>query len=216
MRLFIWSQEVKDTTGLKRLLNDVRGVIQRTIPGAQALPAGPLVHWIAEEEYIVPGKVNNITFGLVGDFLVCLLFGLGIAGLRYGVLLGVVCTVPTALAALLTFMLFPVFGIRLDLANLVVTSLCLGVVPDFAIHYMSHEESAPAVVGDALSHATGFAVFPLLAHLAPLATFGGLIVWTMLIAPVVALTTVTAIKTRWGEQQESVVRKEACYGEQPA
>ncbi len=195
-RFFLMTDASDSNRALEALIEDVRAHVTSIMPEAEVFPVGARTRWVAQHSYIVPGKMKNMALAVLVAFVVCGLCGYYLRGRRGTFAFATICVVPPIVLTLVTFALFPIFGFRIELANLVISSLVLGVCPDFAIHVALRRESAPVIMGDALSNAVGFAVIPLFSKVAPVAVFGGIVTVTMVFAPILTLLWVSARLTR--------------------
>ena len=161
------------------------------------------IYWIAETNYVVTGKIQNIISSVLIIFLFC-------TAVYRSLRLGILSIVPLTVATLLTFGIMGFLGIRLNMATAIITSIAVGVGVDFAIHYITHyrEEvnsglnyheatiatmtsSGKAIVFDMLSNILGFIVF-ISSDFVPIQNFGWLVsvnmiavsIGTLLILPV--------------------------------
>jgi predicted RND superfamily exporter protein len=160
--------------------------------------------WLAQNEYIVVGKIINIIANTILIWIIC---AVAFRSAR----LGLLTILPLSLATLATFGLMGHLGIRLDTATAVLTGISVGVGVDFAIHFISRlkEESlrtrhideavdkvmlktGRAIIYDAISNILGFMTF-LFSGFAPVRTLGLLICFTMISCVVLTLVFVPAI-----------------------
>ncbi len=149
-----------------------------------------VIRWIAETNYVVKGKIQNIISSILIVFLFCVI-------VYRSFRLGILSIVPLTVATLLTFGVMGFLGIRLNMATAIITSIAVGVGVDFAIHYITHfrEEierglsyrdatmatmtsSGKAIIFDMLSNVLGFIVF-ISSDFVPIRDFGWLISLTM-------------------------------------
>lgn len=149
------------------------------------------IYWIAETNYVVTGKIQNIISSILIIFLFC-------TSVYRSLRLGILSIVPLTVATLLTFGIMGFLDIRLNMATAIITSIAVGVGVDFAIHYITHfrEEinrglnyheatiatmtsSGKAIIFDGLSNVLGFIVF-ISSNFIPLQQFGWLISLTMI------------------------------------
>ncbi len=175
--------------------------------GLRANFGGRSMIWIAQNHYIIRGKIINI---IVNCFLIWAICAVVFRSVR----LGFVSVVPLSIATLATFGLMGHLGIRLDMATAVLTGVSVGVGVDFAIHFITRlkreslrtsriEEAmrttmlgaGRAIVFDATSNILGFMTF-IFSGFSPVRSLGVLICFTMvscLILTLIFLPTIFAI-----------------------
>ncbi|UCD58288.1 MAG: MMPL family transporter, partial [Candidatus Hydrogenedentota bacterium] len=172
--------------------------------GLRADFGGRSVIWVAQNHYIIRGKIINIAANTVLIWAIC---ALAFRSVR----LGLISILPLTIATAATFGLMGHCGIRLDMATAVLTGICVGVGVDFAIHFISRlrRESlrigqmdeavraailgaGRAIVFDALSHVLGFTAF-LFSGFTPIRNLGMLICFTMVSCVVLTLIFIPAI-----------------------
>jgi predicted RND superfamily exporter protein len=160
--------------------------------------------WIAQNQYIIIGKIINIIANVLLIWAIC-------AVAFRSVRLGLVSVIPLSMATLATFGLMGHFGIRLDTATAVLTGISVGVGVDFAIHFISRLKreslltgrmdqavgatmigAGRAIVFDATSNVLGFVTF-MFSGFAPVRTLGVLVCFTMVSCLVLTLLLVPAI-----------------------
>ncbi len=160
--------------------------------------------WLAQNEYIVTGKIANIVANTVIIWIICAL-------IFRSTRLGLLTILPLSVATLATFGLMGHLGIRLDTATAVITGISVGVGVDFAIHFISRlkqetlrttqmDEAVKsvtlaggrAIVYDGLSNILGFAAFAF-SDFAPVRTLGVLICFTMISCVVLTLIFIPAV-----------------------
>jgi len=160
--------------------------------------------WLAQNEYIVNGKIKNI---IANTIIIWILCALAFRSLR----LGLLTIIPLSLATLATFGLMGHLGIRLDTATAVITGISVGVGVDFAIHFISRLRleslrtgdvekaistvmlgAGRAIIYDATSNVLGFMTF-MFSGFAPVRTLGVLICFTMISCVVLTLIFIPAL-----------------------
>lgn len=165
---------------------------------------GQSMVWMAQNHYIIEGKIKNIIANTILIWIIC---AIAFRSVR----LGLISIIPLSMATLLTFGLMGLMGIRLDTATAVLTGISVGVGVDFAIHFISRLKrelrrttqmedaigatmlgSGRAIVFDAISNILGFMTF-LLSGFAPVRTLGVLVCFTMVSCVVLTLLFVPAI-----------------------
>lgn len=146
---------------------------------------------LAQDRYIVGGKILNIICSLMIVWVVCTLYFRSVSG-------GLLSIIPLAVSTVYTFGLMGLMGIRLNVATAMTTGVAVGVGVDFAVHYIHrfrHEliltgDEAEAVrrtlittgkgiIFNALSVSCGFLVF-MGSRFQALRDFGWLIALTMI------------------------------------
>lgn len=160
--------------------------------------------WLAQNEYIVTGKIMNIIANTVIIWIICAL-------IFRSARLGLLTILPLSLATLATFGLMGHLGIRLDTATAVLTGISVGVGVDFAIHFISRLKretlrtlqideavnsvmlgGGRAIIYDGISNILGFMTF-VFSGFAPVRTLGVLICFTMISCVVLTLIFIPAI-----------------------
>jgi hypothetical protein len=150
-----------------------------------------LIYWIAQTDYVVTGKIQNIISSIIIVFLFCLI-------VYRSFRLGFLSIVPLTVSTLFTFGLMGFLEIRLNMATAIITSIAVGVGVDFAIHYITHfreeidkglnyhdatvatmNSSGKAIVYDMLSNVLGFTVF-IVSDFVPVQNFGWLVSLNMI------------------------------------
>jgi predicted RND superfamily exporter protein len=167
--------------------------IDKNFPsGITAKFGGENMEWIAQNYYIVTGKITNIICSIIGVFIICVVV---FRSLR----LGLLSVFPMIYASFVIFGLMGFLGIRLDLASCILTSVTIGVGVDFSIHYLSFflradlkvmpldqaisltniKEGKP-ILFNALANILGFFVF-LFSTFTPVRDFGWLVILSMVL-----------------------------------
>jgi predicted RND superfamily exporter protein len=146
---------------------------------------------LAQDRYIVVGKILNIICSLMIVLVVCMLYFRSVSG-------GVLSIIPLSVSTVYTFGLMGLMGMRLNVATAMTTGIAVGVGVDFAVHYIHRFRHELQVTGDeteavrrtllttgkgiifnALSVSCGFLVF-MGSRFQALRDFGWLIALTML------------------------------------
>ncbi|NQU07112.1 MAG: RND family transporter [Candidatus Abyssubacteria bacterium] len=165
---------------------------------------GQSMVWMAQNHYIITGKIMNIAANTVLIWIIC---AIAFRSVR----LGLISILPLSMATLATFGLMGHLGIRLDTATAVLTGISVGVGVDFAIHFISRLKrelqhttlideaigatmlgSGRAIIFDAISNILGFMAF-MFSGFAPVRILGMLICFTMISCVVLTLLLVPAI-----------------------
>jgi hydrophobe/amphiphile efflux-3 (HAE3) family protein len=152
---------------------------------------GGAVFWLAQIDYIVTGKIQNIICAVLIVLLICTI---AFRSFKYGV----VSIVPLTLSSLFTFGIMGLTGMRLETATALITSIGIGIGIDFAIHYISAlkretkkgynfpdavsntmQSTGRAITLDVLTTILGFLVFTFSGFI-PIQHFGWLITLTMI------------------------------------
>jgi predicted RND superfamily exporter protein len=147
--------EIEDSALIEETVDGLRILISRHFPSPEAGSAvfgGEWFLWIAQNEYIVIGKLLNIALSISLVGLVCL------AAMRT-VRLAVISVLPAGLAALMLFGIMGVVGIRLNMTTCVLTAIVVGIGVDFAVHFLKRydeikENAGPGANLDMLRTAT--------------------------------------------------------------
>ncbi|MBI4830595.1 MAG: MMPL family transporter [Candidatus Lindowbacteria bacterium] len=169
-----------DSSELEEVYDQLAAYCERNLKsGLRADFGGRSMVWIAQNEYIIRGKIMNIATNVIPVFIMC---AFAFRSVRLG----------------LAFGLMGHFGIRLDMATAVLTGICVGVGVDSAIHFISrlkreslatgqmHEAvrrvmlgTGRAIVFDAIANSLGFVTF-MFSGFTPIRTLGVLVCFTML------------------------------------
>jgi hypothetical protein len=181
-----------DSSQLEKIYDALAAYCENNLRGGlKADFGGRSMVWIAQNEYIIRGKIMNITTNVIPVFIIC---AIAFRSVR----LGLLSILPLSVATLVAFGLMGHLGIRLDMATAVLTGICVGVGVDSAIHFISslkreslctqrmHEAvgrvmqgTGRAIVFDAIANSLGFATF-LFSGFTPIRTLGVLVCFTML------------------------------------
>jgi hydrophobe/amphiphile efflux-3 (HAE3) family protein len=165
---------------------------------------GEVIFWLAQIDYIVTGKIQNIICAVIIVFLICMI---AFRTFKYGI----VSIIPLTLSSLFTFGVMGFMGIRLETATAIITSIGIGIGIDFAIHYISAlkretgkgcnfpdavnntmQTTGKAITLDVLTTISGFLVFTFSGFI-PIQHFGWLITLTMIGACISSLIMFPAI-----------------------
>lgn len=90
---------------------------------------GEAIFWLAQIDYIVLGKIENIILAIIIVLVVCCL---SFRSFKFGV----ISIIPLTLSSLFTFGIMGFLGIRLETATALITAIGIGIGIDFAIHYL--------------------------------------------------------------------------------
>lgn len=216
-----------DSAQLEEIYRRLVSYCERNLKdGLRASFGGRSMVWIAQNHYIIRGKIINIIVNSVLIWAIC-------AVVFRSVRLGLISVIPLSIATLGTFGLMGHLGIRLDMATAVLTGVSVGVGVDFAIHFITRlkreslrtsriEEAmrttmlgaGRAIVFDAASNILGFMTF-MFSGFAPVRSLGVLICFTMvscLVLTLIFLPTIFAIfpvPFRHGEEGTVFLRDES-------
>ncbi|MDA3852316.1 MAG: MMPL family transporter [Spirochaetaceae bacterium] len=209
-----WSDEAIEPTQAKmtaQLSTDSSLFTDQLVPDLQRyadlhLPQGYTIDFVGTAlvqgsltKLIVKSAVMSILLSIVLVFL--------ILSVTYkSIWAGLMGIVPLSLTVMVNFGLMGLTGIKLDISTAMVGSIAIGIGIDYTIHFLSSyghhfqkdrspreithlamHSSGKAIIYNALSVAAGFAVL-LFSRFNPLMYFGGLIVMTMAISSLSALT----------------------------
>jgi predicted RND superfamily exporter protein len=194
-----------DSAELEKIYRKLADYCEGNLSGdLEAHFGGQSMVWMAQNRYIIEGKIWNIIANTVLIWMIC---ALAFRSVR----LGLISIIPLSMATLMTFGLMGIFGIRLDTATAVLTGIAVGVGVDFAIHFISRLKkelrhttqtnaaigatilgSGRAIVFDAISNILGFMTF-LLSGFAPVRLLGILICFTMISCVLLTLLFVPTI-----------------------
>lgn len=194
-----------DSSQLEEIYDELAAYCEHNLKdGLKADFGGRSMVWIAQNEYIIRGKIMNITTNVIPVLIIC---AIAFRSVR----LGLLSILPLSVATLVAFGLMGHLGIRLDMATAVLTGICVGVGVDSAIHFVSslrreslctprmHEAvgrvmhgTGRAIVFDAVANSLGFATF-LFSGFTPIRTLGVLVCFTMLSCLALTLILIPAI-----------------------
>jgi predicted RND superfamily exporter protein len=194
-----------DSAELEEIYNRLQAYCEEHLSrGLEAHFGGQSMVWMAQNRYIIEGKIWNIAANTVLIWIIC---AIAFRSVR----LGLISIIPLSIATLMTFGLMGLLGIRLDTATAVLTGIAVGVGVDFAIHFISSLKkvlkyttrtdeaigatilgSGRAIVFDAISNILGFMTF-LFSGFAPVRILGILICFTMISCVLLTLLFVPAI-----------------------
>jgi len=194
-----------DSAELEDIYRSLAAYCEQHMDGAlQADFGGRSMVWIAQNEYIIRGKIMNI---ITNVFPVLGMCALAFRSFR----LGVVSILPLSVATLAAFGLMGHLGIRLDMATAVLTGICVGVGVDSAVHFISRLRSESlyngevqavlqrvmrgtgrAIVFDATANALGFVTF-IFSGFTPIRTLGLIVCFTMSSCLLLTLVLIPAI-----------------------
>jgi hypothetical protein len=131
-------------SAIKRVLR-MLGDMTRDDPDIQFI-AGPGLTTIELADLVVKGQIKSLVLALVVIFF---LLSMIFRSMKAGVL----SVVPLSVAVLLLFGLMGLFGISLDIATALLSSIMIGVGVDYTIHFLwrfKHERSAGKTHADAI------------------------------------------------------------------
>ncbi|TDR45634.1 hydrophobe/amphiphile efflux-3 (HAE3) family protein [Tahibacter aquaticus] len=117
-------------------------IAQQPTDGILVEYGGNLLVWLAQMDYIIIGKIQNIISSVITIVLLCAFF---FRSLRYALL----AAAPIVLAILATFALMAVLGLRLEVSTAVITGITIGIGIDFSYHFLYHYRRARERSGDA-------------------------------------------------------------------
>lgn len=186
----------------KRLLDKLNSITARD--ANVQFVAGASLTAIELADLVVRGQINSLILAMVVIFvLLSLVFGSPRAGLVSGL--------PLSIAILILFGLMGIFGIAIDIANALLTSIMIGVGVDYTVHFLwrfKEEHGKGLGYKDAIRHTMStsgrgiiinaasvvFGFLPLLfSNFKPLQFFGALIVLSITACLVSSLLLVPAI-----------------------
>ena len=166
---------------------------------------GNLLVWLAQMDYIIVGKIQNIISSVGMILLLCAAF---FRSWRYALL----ASAPITLAILATFGLMALVGIRLEVSTAVITGVTIGIGIDFAYHFLYHyrlaaerhvgdlkaaiteaiQHSGPAILFTVAVTVIGFAAF-LFSAFRPIQNFGYLVGVNMMFSGLATFTLIPAM-----------------------
>ncbi len=152
-----------------------------------SLITGPSFTKIELADVVVNGQIKSLIFALIMIFILLSIIFKSIKA-------GILSSLPLAIAILILFGLMGYFGIAIDIATALLSSIMIGVGIDYTIHFLwrfkqerkagyEHEEAAHisltttgrGIIFNALSVIIGFVAL-ILSNFAPLRFFGALVV----------------------------------------
>ena len=189
----------------KALYVNIRNYVDQNFPKDVKVEfGGDVMFWLAQVNYIVAGKIQNIVLAIIIVMLFCMLVFRSVIG-------GMLSVIPLAISSILTFGLMGFLGIRLETGTAIITAIGIGIGVDFAIHYilrmreecvkgLNLEEatratlltSGKAIIFDVISNIIGFIIF-IFSGFIPLQNFGWLISFTMVTVAVGSLLVFPAL-----------------------
>ncbi|MBN8739118.1 MAG: MMPL family transporter [Xanthomonadaceae bacterium] len=110
-------------------------VAQQPSDGIRVEYGGNLLVWLAQMDYIIIGKIQNIISSVITIVLLCAFF---FRSVRYALL----AAAPIVLAILATFALMAALGLRLEVSTAVITGITIGIGIDFSYHFLYHYRAA--------------------------------------------------------------------------
>jgi len=175
----------------KKLYHAWNDYAKENLKDAKVEFGGEVMLWLAQVDYIVVGKIQNIIMAICIVLLMC---ALAFRSFKYGF----VSVIPLTVASLLTFGVMGFIGLRLETATAIISSIGIGIGVDFAIHYITalrremkkHSDfnlavnnvmtgTGKAIFLDVATNILGFIIF-LGSGFVPLQQFGWLISLTMI------------------------------------
>lgn len=161
-------------------------------PSLRADFGGDVILWLAQDGYVVKGKILNILMAIA---IIVVIVAFSFKSIAAGLL----AIVPVAFGVTVTFAIMGFFGLRLDMPTSIITGLAVGIGIDFSIHYLTRLKkemsatndyerslaatsttSSKAVLFDTFTNMLGFSMLTLSQFL-PVQIFGYLVSLTMLL-----------------------------------
>ncbi len=166
--------------------------------------AGPSLSKIELADMVVNGQIKSLSLAMVVVFILLTLIFRSFSA-------GMLSVLPLSIAIVILFGLMGFFGITLDIATALISSIMIGVGIDYTIHFLwrfkverakgvDHEEAAyqtlittgKGIIINALSVIIGFLVLTL-SNFEPLRFFGGLVVISITTCLICALVLIPSI-----------------------
>jgi predicted RND superfamily exporter protein len=188
VRMMLTSSDQADHTNLYYVLDNYA---KENFNDMKVEFGGEVMFWLAQVDYIVIGKIQNILCAIIIVLLMCALV---FRSVKYGI----ISIIPLTIASLFTFGVMGFIGLRLETATAIITSIGIGIGVDFAIHYITSlrremekqkdfdkavnnvmASTGKAIFLDVTTNILGFIIF-LFSGFIPLQQFGWLISLTML------------------------------------
>lgn len=183
-RMMLSLKDGSNSTG-KRILEKLR-TMTKDDPNVRLI-TGPVFTKIELADLVVDGQIKSLIFALLVVFVLLSIIFKSIKA-------GVLSSLPLAIAILILFGLMGYFGIALDIATALLSSIMIGVGIDYTIHFLwrfkkerkagrDHKEAAHitltttgrGIIFNAISVVIGFLALTL-SNFAPLRFFGALVV----------------------------------------
>jgi predicted RND superfamily exporter protein len=183
-RMMLSLKDGSNSTG-KRILEKLRNMTKDD-PNVRLI-TGPVFTKIELADLVVDGQVKSLIFALLVVFILLSIIFKSIKA-------GILSSLPLTIAILILFGLMGYFGIALDIATALLSSIMIGVGIDYTIHFLwrfkkerkagrDHKEAAHitltttgrGIIFNALSVVIGFLALTL-SNFAPLRFFGALVV----------------------------------------
>ncbi|MBC7364721.1 MAG: MMPL family transporter [Candidatus Aminicenantes bacterium] len=159
------------------------------------------------DHYLFVSQLQSFALALLLTFIIMML-------IRRSLKLGLISVTPIVFTLGVIYGFFGLAGVELDYVTMMVASVSIGVGIDYSIHFvhgvmmglkqgrnmeeaitLAFQEKGAAIMANSLSVMMGFAVL-LLASMSPLRTFGGIMVGSMFLAALSALTILPALLLR--------------------
>ena len=159
------------------------------------------------DHYLFVSQLQSFALALLLTFIIMLL-------IRRSLKLGLISVTPIVFTLGVVYGFFGLAGVELDYVTMMVASVSIGVGIDYSIHFvhgvmmglkqgksmeeaitLAFQEKGAAIMANSLAVMLGFAVL-LLASMSPLRTFGGIMVGSMFLAALSALTILPALLLR--------------------
>ncbi len=186
--------------GEQAVPDDGSGIIRFELIDQSGLP--PALTQL--DHYLFQSQLQSFGLALVITFFIMLL-------IRKSLRLGLISVTPIVFTLGVVYGFFGLAGVRLDYVTMMVASVSIGVGIDYSIHFvhgmlgglkqgltrpeavaLAFKEKGGAIIANSLAVMLGFAVL-LLASMSPLRTFGGIMVGSMFLAALSALTILPAL-----------------------
>jgi predicted RND superfamily exporter protein len=198
--------EIEDSATIDATVAGLRAIANEQFPSEKegsVVFGGEWFLWIAQNNYIVVGKLMNLisSIGMVG--IVC---AIALGSSR----LAVLAVLPAAVSSLLVLGLMGAIRIPLNMTTCVLTSMVVGMGVDFAVHFLTRFDEiarkkpgrdcradavracGPAILYSSISTIVAFSVC-LASGLVPIRNFGWLICFSMFAAAATALLLLPAL-----------------------
>jgi len=190
LKVTIW-MNIDDSQRIEQNYLLMQDYLAQNLPDGIAVKfGGENMEWIAQNKYIVVGKIANIIASIIIIFVISAII---FRSLRFGML----TILPLSFSTILIFGFMGFLNIRLDLASCILTGVTVGVGVDFAIHFLNrllendltqqniseviskvYFQAGKPIIYDVLSNVLGFSVL-LFSSFTPIQDFGWLIIGSM-------------------------------------
>jgi len=177
------------------------------------------------DHFLLISQIQSLALALAVTFLL-------MSAMRKSFRLGLISLVPVLITIAAVYGTLGLAGVALDYATMMIAGVSLGVGIDYTIHFVygvkqalertgsleeavsaAYREKGKAILANSLAVTMGFLVL-LLSSMSPLRHFGGMMVVSMLLAALAALTTLPALLL-WAKPFRRIAGKVSAPGAVP-